>query len=141
MRYTKSMAIKTILIIEDDRFIGEMYVRSLQRAGFTVDWMVDGNDGAVAARNKSYDLIMLDIMLPEKRGTDILKELRHDDIDLVPNAHIIVLTNFEQDEESRMAMEHDVDAYLIKAEITPRKLLEAIQELDKLPPRKPSSEQ
>ena len=134
------MAIKTILIIEDDRFIGEMYVRSLQRAGFTVDWMIDGNDGAVAARNKSYDLIMLDIMLPEKRGTDILKELRHDDVDLVPNTHIIVLTNFEQDEESRMAMEHDVDAYLIKAEITPRKLLETIQELDKLPPRKPSEQ-
>lgn len=131
------MAITTILIIEDDRFIGEMYVRSLQRAGFIVDWMVDGNDGAVAARNKPYDLIMLDIMLPEKRGTDILKELRHDDIDLVPNTRIIVLTNFEQDEESRLAMEHDVDAYLIKAEITPRKLLETIQELDKLPPRRP----
>jgi DNA-binding response OmpR family regulator len=127
------MAIKDILIIEDDRFIGEMYVRSLQRAGYTVDWMVDGNDGSVAARNKSYDLIMLDIMLPEKRGSEILEELRHDDVDLVPNTRIIVLTNFEQDEESRMAMEHNVDAYLIKAEITPRKLLETIQELDKLP--------
>ncbi|NCU39169.1 response regulator transcription factor, partial [Candidatus Saccharibacteria bacterium] len=103
------MAIKDILIIEDDRFIGEMYVRSLQRAGYTVDWMVDGNDGSVAARNKSYDLIMLDIMLPEKRGSEILEELRHDDVDLVPNTRIIVLTNFEQDEESRMAMEHNVD--------------------------------
>ena len=134
------MAIKDILIIEDDRFIGEMYVRSLQRAGYTVDWMVDGNDGSVAARNKSYDLIMLDIMLPEKRGSEILEELRHDDVDLVPNTRIIVLTNFEQDEESRMAMEHNGDAYLIKAEITPRKLLETIQELDKLP-LKQSSQQ
>ncbi len=52
------MAIKTILCIEDDRFIGEMYVRSLERAGYTVTWMVDGNDGLVAARNQSYDLII-----------------------------------------------------------------------------------
>lgn len=123
------MAIKTILVIEDDRFIGEMYVRSLRRAGYEVDWMVDGADGLVAARNKSYDLIMLDIMLPEMRGTDILHALRGKE-DLIPDTKIIVLTNFDQDDESRMAMEHNVDAYLIKAEITPRKLLETLTQLD-----------
>lgn len=120
--------IKTILVIEDDRFIGEMYVRSLQKAGYAVDWMVDGNDGLVAARNKSYDLIVLDIMLPEKRGNEILDALRGDK-DLIPNSRVMVLTNFEQDSESRMAMEHNVDAYLIKADITPRKLLETIKQL------------
>ena len=129
------MTIKNILCIEDDRFIGEMYVRSLQKAGYKVDWMVDGADGLVAARNKRYDLIMLDIMLPEMRGTDILKALRGNGRDLIPHTRMIVLTNFDQDDESRLAMEHDVDAYLIKAEITPRKLLETIAELDKLPPR------
>ncbi len=129
------MTIKNILCIEDDRFIGEMYVRSLKKAGYEVDWMVDGSDGLVAARNKPYDLIMLDIMLPEMRGTDILKALRGGAEDLVPHTRIIVLTNFDQDDESRLAMEHDVDAYLIKAEITPRKLLETIEHLDKLPPR------
>ncbi len=129
------MTIKTVLCIEDDRFIGEMYVRSLKKAGYEVDWLVDGADGLVAARNKPYDLIMLDIMLPEMRGTEILKALRGGTTDLVPHTRIIVLTNFDQDDESRLAMEHDVDAYLIKAEITPRKLLETIQQLDKLPPR------
>ena len=129
------MTIKNILCIEDDRFIGEMYVRSLQKAGYKVDWMVDGADGLVAARNKRYDLIMLDIMLPEMRGTEILKALRGNGRDLIPHTRMIVLTNFDQDDESRLAMEHDVDAYLIKAEITPRKLLETIAELDKLPPR------
>ena len=124
------MAIKTILIIEDDRFIGEMYVRSLRKASYDVDWMVDGNDGLVAARNKPYDLILLDIMLPERRGSEILKALRGGKEDLIPNTKVVVLTNFEQDEESRMAMEHDVDAYLIKAEITPKKLLAIIEQLD-----------
>ncbi len=129
------MAIKSILIVEDDRFIGEMYVRSLKKIGYDVDWMIDGHDGLVAARNRPYDLIILDIMLPEMRGSDILKALRNNQEDLIPDSRVIVLTNFDQDEESRLAMEHNVDAYLIKAEITPRKLIETIKHLESLPPR------
>jgi DNA-binding response OmpR family regulator len=123
------MAIKTILCIEDDRFIGEMYVRSLQKAGYDVDWMVDGNDGLVAARNKPYDLILLDVMLPERRGNEILDALRSEKEDLIPNTKVLGLTNFEQDDESRMAMQYRADGYLIKAEITPKKLLAIIENL------------
>ncbi len=122
------MPIKTILVIEDDRFIGEMYVRSLKKAGYEVDWMVGGNDGLVAARNKQYDLLLIDIMLPERRGNEIMDALRGKE-DLIPESKIIVITNFEQDEESRMAMERGADAYLIKAEITPKKLLDVIEKL------------
>lgn len=125
------MAIKTILCIEDDRFIGEMYVRSLTKAGYDVDWMVDGNDGLVAARNKPYDLILLDVMLPERRGSEILQTLRGSGEDLIPNSRVIVMTNFDQDEESRIAMQSNVDAYLIKADITPKKLLSVIEKFDK----------
>lgn len=124
------MAIKTILMVEDDRFIGEMYVRSLKKAGYVVDWMVDGNDGLIAARNKVYDLILLDVMLPERRGSDILEALRGGTEDLIPHSKVLILTNFEQDDESRMAMEKKADGYLIKAEITPRKLLTVIAQLD-----------
>src|SRR5690606_24615739 len=123
------MAIKSILCIEDDRFIGEMYVRSLKKAGYDVDWMVDGNDGLIAARNKQYDLLLLDVMLPERRGTEILDALRGKE-DLIPDTKVVVLTNFEQDDESRLAMEAHADGYLIKAEITPNKLLSVIQQLD-----------
>ena len=123
------MAIKTILCIEDDRFIGEMYVRSLHKAGYQVDWMVDGNDGLVAARNKQYDLLLLDVMLPERRGSEILQTLRGNGQDLIPNSKVIVMTNFDQDEESRLAMQANVDAYLIKADITPRKLLSIIEKI------------
>ena len=123
------MAIKTVLCVEDDRFIGEMYVRSLRKAGYDVDWMVDGNDGLVAARNKPYDAILLDVMLPERRGSDILQALRGNGEDLIPNTRVLVLTNFEQDDESRAAMQQNADAYLIKAEITPRKLLAILSDL------------
>ena len=135
------MAIHTILCIEDDRFIGEMYVRSLKRAGYEVDWVIGGNDGLIAARNKTYDVILLDVMLPEMRGTDILEALRGKE-DLIPNSHVIILTNFEQDDESRLAMQQHADAYLIKAEITPKKLISVIQQLDDMkvqPPAETSS--
>lgn len=124
------MAAHTILIIEDDRFIGEMYVRSLRKEGYGVDWMVDGNDGLIAARNKEYDVLLLDVMLPERRGSEILDALRGNGEDLIPNTRVIILTNFEQDDESKAAMQRNADAYLIKAEITPRKLITIIQNLD-----------
>lgn len=120
--------IKTILCIEDDLFIGEMYTRSLRQAGYDVDLVADGAEGLKAALKKQYDLILLDILLPEKFGTEILKQLRGDR-DLVPNTRILVLTNFSQDEESRLAMQSKADGYLIKADITPRRLIDIIQQM------------
>ena len=122
--------IKTILCVEDDRFIGEMYVRSLQKAGYDVTWVVDGNDGLVAARNQNVDLIILDLMLPEQRGDQILDALRNNNVDLVPNSKILIMTNFEQDEASRKSVMSRVDGYLIKADITPRNLIEVVKQMD-----------
>jgi DNA-binding response OmpR family regulator len=122
------MAVKKILCIEDDRFIGEMYVRSLKKAGYEVDWEVDGDEGLAAARNNNYDLILLDIMLPARQGIEILNSLRGKE-DLIPNSKIIIMTNFEQDEDERQEAEKKVDAYLIKAEITPGKLLEIVEKI------------
>ena len=121
--------IKTILCVEDDRFIGEMYVRSLQKAGYDVTWVVDGNDGLVAARNQTFDLIILDLMLPEQRGDQILDALRNNNVDLVPNSKILIMTNFEQDEASRKSVMSRVDGYLIKADSTPRNLIEVVKQM------------
>ena len=121
------MAIKTILMIEDDRFIGEMYVRSLRQAGYDVEWAIDGRDGLVMAPNKAYDLVLLDIMLPELRGQEILREIKKNPV--AKHSHVAVMTNFDQDEETRQEIERDVDAYFVKAEITPRRLLEIVQQI------------
>jgi len=123
------MAIKTILCVEDDRFIGEMYVRSLQKAGYEVTWVVDGNDGLVMARSQPFDLIILDLMLPEQRGDQILDALRSDDTDLIPNSKILIMTNFEQDDAAKSAIMNRVDGYLIKADITPRKLIDVVNKM------------
>jgi len=121
--------IKTILCVEDDRFIGEMYVRSLQKAGYDVTWVVDGNDGLVAARNQNFDLIILDLMLPEQRGDQILDALRNNNVDLVPKLFRSIMTNFEQDEASRRSVMSRVDGYLIKADITPRNLIDVVKQM------------
>lgn len=105
-----------------------MYARSLRKAGYAVDHINNGEEGAKAALAKPYDLILLDILLPEKQGGEVLKVLRGDK-DLVPNSRILVMTNFSQDDESRQAMQSKADGYLIKADITPRKLIEIIQSL------------
>jgi len=121
-------AIKTILIIEDDRFIGEMYLRSLRQAGYETDWAVTGRDGAKAAVSKPYDLILLDIMLPETQG-DIVLDVLRGDVDKIPSSRVIVLTNFDQDDEARKTLQEKVDGYLIKADITPRKLIDIISQM------------
>ncbi len=119
---------KTILCIEDDRFISDMYARSLRRAGYQVVVATSGTQGLQLALQQPFDVIMLDIMLPEKQGTEVLFELRGGE-DKVPDSRILVLTNFDQDDESRAVMQSKADAYLIKAEITPRKLVEIIEKL------------
>ena len=119
---------QTVLCIEDDRFIGEMYVRALKQAGYEVDWVLGGNDGLAAAKSKTYDYMLLDIMLPEKKGNEVIYELRGEK-NLIPNTKVLILTNFDEDDKAREALQAKVEAYLIKAEITPRKLLEVIKEL------------
>ncbi|MDO8335390.1 MAG: response regulator [Candidatus Saccharibacteria bacterium] len=117
-----------VLCIEDDRFIGEMYVRSLNQAGYAVDWVLSGSDGLAAAKSKQYDFMLLDLMLPEKKGNEVIAELRGEK-DLIPNTKVLILTNFDEDDKKREELQQKVEAYLIKADITPRKLLDIIKEL------------
>lgn len=131
--------IQSVLVIEDDRFIGEMYVRSLKNNGYTVDWVTTGREGFAAASIRVYDLILLDIMLPEQTGIEVLKSLRNSPKgDLITKSRIIVITNYDQDDESREAMEAEADGYLIKADITPRKLLDIISQMATVEETSPS---
>ena len=121
--------INTILLLEDDLFIGEMYSRFLSDQGYQVKLVANGNDGLQEALSKTYDLILLDVILPDKEGPEILQSLRGKE-DKAPNSRIIVLTNYEQDEESKFVMRTKADGYLIKADITPTRLLEIIRSLE-----------
>lgn len=122
--------INSILVVEDDRFIGEMYVRSLKNNGYAVDWVTTGREGFAAASVKTYDLILLDIMLPEQTGIEVLKALNNSPRgNLASKTRIIVVTNYDQDEESREIMQSQADGYLIKADITPHSLMDIISQM------------
>ncbi|SFU10947.1 response regulator transcription factor [Arthrobacter sp. ov118] len=65
-----------ILVVDDERGLAEAVRRGLTNEGFVVDVMHDGVSGLWAATENSYDVVLLDLMLPQKNGYDVLKELR-----------------------------------------------------------------
>lgn len=120
---SSTQASRKVLIIEDEHFISELYVRALTRGGYEVTVEVDGQRGLELAQSNQFDIILLDLMVPTITGIDILRRLR------APGApplksKIVITTNLEQREEIRTDIEKQADAYLVKAEITPRELVE-----------------
>ena len=123
----ETTAKKRVLCVEDERFIGELYKRALEKAGYTAEIIADGQQGLDAVLTDTYDIILLDIMIPQLLGIDLLHKVRTEKPDL--KAKIIITTNLEQDEKTRAEIEQEADGYLIKAEITPRQLVEFLDQL------------
>lgn len=117
---------RKVLIIEDEHFITELYQRSLSRAGYQVSVVIDGNEALQKAQTDQYDIILLDLMIPNLTGIDILNILRDKDNKKQIKAKIIVTTNLEQRYEVKKSIEEKADAYLIKAELTPDELVDFI---------------
>jgi len=120
---------KTILFIEDDKPIAEMYARVLERDGFSVEFAYNGTEGLHKAQSKHYDLILLDIMMPEMSGIEVLKLLRGDDGKGAPDTKIVILTNLAQDKTSQEALKSQADGYIIKADIVPSQLAGIVKKL------------
>lgn len=114
--------IRQVLIVEDEHFISELYVRALTRAGYQVTVEVDGQRGLELAKSDRFDIILLDLMVPTITGIDVLRNLRGPGSQPL-KAKIVITTNLEQREETRSEVEKQADAYLVKAEITPRELV------------------
>lgn len=117
----------TILCIEDEQFISDLYTRALGRVGYEVVVESDGEKALALAKSNRFDIILLDLMVPNITGTEILTQLRKDVPDL--KAKIIITTNLEQHEEVRAQLESQADGYIIKANVTPRELAELVQTL------------
>ncbi|HUS26724.1 MAG TPA: response regulator [Nevskiaceae bacterium] len=115
---------KKILCIEDEHFISELYVRALTRAGYDVTVEVDGRRALQLAKTNQFDIILLDLMIPSITGIEVLRHLRNKAETPKLHAKIIITTNLEQREEIRGDIEKQADGYLVKAEITPRELVE-----------------
>ncbi len=118
-----------VLCIEDEFFISELYSRALLKAGYEVTVEFDGAKGLAAAQTDSYDIILLDLLVPTITGSEILRRLR--DTRQTPKLHskIIVTTNLEQSKEVRKDVEDQADGYIIKAEVTPHELVDFLRQL------------
>lgn len=121
---------KRILCIEDEHFISELYARALTKAGYEVDVQLDGQMGLAAAQTDRYDIILLDLMIPNITGIEVLRTLRDPAKTPKMHARIIITTNLEQRDDVRADIEQQADGYLVKAEITPHELVEFLSHLD-----------
>lgn len=120
---------RKVLIIEDEHFISELYVRALTRAGYEATVELDGQKGLDLAKTDQYDIILLDLMIPTITGIEVLRQLRGSGAPKL-KAKIVITTNLEQREELRADIESQADAYLVKAEITPRQLVEFLNTIN-----------
>jgi DNA-binding response OmpR family regulator len=120
---------ENILLVEDDVFISELYVRALKRAGYNVTSARSGPEGLEKGKSGSFDLMLLDIMIPDMTGVEVLQAMRAEK-DMAPNMKIVITTNLEQDEETRKSVESLADGYIIKADVTPKHLLSIIKKIE-----------
>jgi DNA-binding response OmpR family regulator len=113
---------RSVLCIEDEPFISELYTRALTKNGYQIKVIADGAEALKEAQTNAYDIILLDLMVPNVTGIEILRALR--DPARVPpiKAKIIITTNLEQREDVRADIEAQADGYLVKAELTPHEL-------------------
>lgn len=120
---------RTVLCLEDEHFIGELYARALTKAGYQIKVISDGAEGLKEAETDKYDLILLDLMLPNVTGIEILRKLRDPARQAPIHAKIIITTNLEEREDVRAEIEKQADAYLVKAEFTPHQLVDFINDI------------
>ena len=122
--------LRTILCIEDEHFISELYARALRKVGYEVTIMLSGDDGLIAAQTDKYDLILLDLMTPGITGMEILSILKDPLKTSKLHSKIIITTNLDQEESMREELERLADGYLIKAEITPKQLVVIVKQME-----------
>ncbi len=116
---------KKILIVEDDNFISDLYDRELTKDGFEVTVAKDGIEGEVKAKEIQPDLILLDIMLPNRNGLDLLQILKQDPT--TQKLKVLVLSNLGQEEAIKKALHLGAEGYLIKSSYTPKEVLGEIK--------------
>ena len=99
-----------ILIVEDDRKLSDVLKRGLEENSYAVDCVYNGKDAEYYAETDSYDLIVLDIMLPHKDGLAVCKDLRIKKI----NTPILMLTAKDTVEDRVRGLDTGADDYLVK---------------------------
>ncbi len=101
-----------ILIVEDEEKLALSLKKGLEKEGFAVDYIMDGDAGErrIVISHKDYDLVILDLMLPGKDGFQICRSVREQQI----NVPILVLTARDATDDKVAALDAGADDYLVK---------------------------
>lgn len=116
-----------VLLVEDEEFIRDLFKRQLDLSGFTTDAFSTGQDGLSAISKNAYDLVLLDIMLPDINGLQILQNIRQNPA--TKNVAVVLLTNLGQDAVIKQGFELGADGYLVKAAYTPDQIVQEVKNI------------
>lgn len=133
-----SGAKKKVAIVEDDPQIVEMYKLKLEKEGYEVKTAADGNEGIQLIADYTPDVVMLDLMMPNKTGIEMLEELRGK-----PGGNdvkVMILTNVGDDATTSQVYRLAPMDYIVKSEMTPQQVFERVQDVLERDPKDPLGE-
>ncbi|MBI4779352.1 response regulator [Candidatus Falkowbacteria bacterium] len=116
-----------ILLIEDEEAIINMYKLRFNKEGFEIEVAKNGAWGLKLAKQKKFDIILLDMIMPAMNGYEAIKILKSDEN--TKNVPIVILSNSAQDGDIEEAKKLGAAAYLLKAMITPAKLVKEVEKI------------
>jgi len=120
---------RTILIVEDDKFLRDLITQKLIREGFNTIEAIDGEQGVKKIKETKPDLVLLDLILPGIDGFEVLAKVKEDPVSAeVP---VIILSNLGQKDDIEKGLKLGAADYLIKAHFTPGEVIEKIKEIIK----------
>ena len=118
---------KKILAIEDDRFLRKLLIDRLLEEGYSVEGAIDGEEGLKKTKESTFDLILLDLVLPGIGGFEVLVSLKKDqNLKKIP---VLILSNLGQKEEIEKGLKLGAIDYIIKAHFTLDEIVEKIKKI------------
>lgn len=114
-----------IAIIEDDQAISQMYRFKFEADGYEVQTAENGRLGLELAEHMQPDIMLLDLMMPEMTGDEMLKKLRA--TSWGKNIKVIILTNMGEQEIPDGLRELGISGLILKADMTPRQVAEVVK--------------
>ncbi len=139
-RLFKKTSMSKVLLVEDDPMISEMYERKFVAAGFDVRIAVSGKAVLDILRVEPFDIVLLDIVLPEMGGMEVLEQIRNPKSGYAPDLKIVMFSNLNEREDREKALRLGANGFISKSEFSPSQLVEEVSRFLKQPGSRQSDE-
>lgn len=113
-----------ILFVDDDNFLRKVYKSELSEQGYEVILAADGEEGLEKAQISDPDLIILDMIMPQKNGFEVLMELQNNPA--TKNIPVLILSNLGQEDDIKKGLDLGAVDYLVKDNITLATIVEKV---------------